>query len=172
MTARQLNPDRPSARRSVWMLNVLLLGAAGLFAAGVFAPLLTLTKFFIFSNTVSLATSLHQLLAEGYYGLFLVIFLFSIVMPLVKLTLLFVAVNGGRSGAAVHQRYLHWLARYGKWSMLDVFVVAVLLASVKLGDVAAVKIHYGLYAFALSVLITMGTAVWLVRQRPDDGAVR
>jgi len=156
----------------MWMLNVLLLGATGLFAAGVFAPLLTLKKFFIFSNTVSLAASLRQLFAEGYYGLFLLIFLFSIVMPLVKLMLLFLAANGGRRGAAVHQRYLHWLARYGKWSMLDVFVVAVLLASVKLGDVAAVQIHYGLYAFALSVLITMATAVWLVRPRPDDGALR
>jgi len=154
------------------MLNVLLLGATALFAAGVFAPLLTLKKFFIFSNTVSLASSLRQLFAEGYYGLFSLIFLFSIVMPLVKLMLLFLAANRGRRGAAVHQRWLHWLARYGKWSMLDVFVVAVLLASVKLGDVAAVQIHYGLYAFALSVLITMATAVWLVRPRSDDGAVR
>ena len=44
---------------------------------------------------------------------------------------------------------------YGKWSMLDVFVVAVLLASVKLAGLAQVEIHSGLYAFAASVLLTM-----------------
>ena len=52
-------------------------------------------------------------------------------------------------------RHLHWMHLYGKWSMLDVFVVAVLLASVKLGALAQVQIHSGLYAFAASVLLTM-----------------
>jgi len=45
--------------------------------------------------------------------------------------------------------------QYGKWSMLDVFVVAVLLATVKLGAVANVQLHYGLYLFAAAVILTM-----------------
>jgi len=36
-----------------------------------------------------------------------------------------------------------------------VFVVAVLLATVKLRMLADVEVHYGLYAFAASVLTTM-----------------
>jgi paraquat-inducible protein A len=44
---------------------------------------------------------------------------------------------------------------YGKWSMLDVFVVAVLVVAVKLGAIADVDMRYGLYAFAASVLLTM-----------------
>ena len=39
--------------------------------------------------------------------------------------------------------------------MLDVFVVAVLVAAVKLGAVADVEMRFGLYAFAASVLLTM-----------------
>jgi len=44
---------------------------------------------------------------------------------------------------------------YGKWSMLDVFVVAVLVVSVKLGAIASVEMRYGLYAFAAAVILTM-----------------
>jgi len=39
--------------------------------------------------------------------------------------------------------------------MLDVFVVAVLVVSVKLGAIVQVEMRYGLYAFAASVIVTM-----------------
>ena len=39
--------------------------------------------------------------------------------------------------------------------MLDVFVVAVLVASVKLGALASIEVHYGLYLFGFAVLLTM-----------------
>jgi paraquat-inducible protein A len=45
--------------------------------------------------------------------------------------------------------------------MLDVFVVALLLVSVKLGALAKVEVHYCLYAFALSVLLTIGLSYWI-----------
>jgi paraquat-inducible protein A len=44
---------------------------------------------------------------------------------------------------------------YGKWSMLDVFVVAVLVVTVKLGAIANVEMHYGLYFFSAAVILTM-----------------
>jgi len=44
---------------------------------------------------------------------------------------------------------------YGKWSMLDVFIVAVLVVAVKLAAIVQVEMRYGLYAFAASVLLTM-----------------
>lgn len=39
--------------------------------------------------------------------------------------------------------------------MLDVFVAAMLIVAVRLGAIADVKIHFGLYAFATSVVLTM-----------------
>jgi paraquat-inducible protein A len=44
---------------------------------------------------------------------------------------------------------------YGRWGMLDVFVVAVLLVTVKLGAIASVKVHPGLYYFGAAVLLMM-----------------
>ena len=132
-----------------------------LFLYGVFAPLLTLKKFFIFSNTVSLASSLGQLADEGYYLILVLLFCFSILLPIAKLVLLLRLVNASLLDSDRHRRRLHWMARVGKWSMLDVFVVAVLLVTVKLDVIADVKVHAGLYAFVASVLLTMGLTAWV-----------
>jgi paraquat-inducible protein A len=58
---------------------------------------------------------------------------------------------------------LHFTEQFGKWSMLEVFVVALLLVSVKLGALLSVEVHYGVYLFALAVLLTMGISWWISR---------
>ena len=45
--------------------------------------------------------------------------------------------------------------------MLEVFVVALLLVSVKLGALAKVTVHYGVYTFASSVILTMLASFWI-----------
>ncbi len=47
--------------------------------------------------------------------------------------------------------------------MLDVFVVAILVVTVKLGAVANVEMHYGLYFFAAAVLLTMFITARIVK---------
>lgn len=126
-----------------------------LFMIGIFSPVLTFQKFFIFSSTVSIVSGLFQLLSEGYPVLFILIFGFSIVLPLFKLLLLFGIVYGVIHNPGRHIKILHWIAQYGKWSMLDVFVAALLIVTVRLGAMADVKVHYGLYAFAASVILSM-----------------
>lgn len=44
---------------------------------------------------------------------------------------------------------------YGRWAMLDVLVVAVLIVTVKLGMIASIEIHWGFYVFASAVLLIM-----------------
>jgi paraquat-inducible protein A len=136
------------------LLGLLLVTTACL-AIGLTAPVLTLEKFFIIDNTVSIFSGLVQLLEEGRYFLFVIILLFSVVLPLVKLGVLFRLLSSGKSDNATLRRYLHLMHQYGKWSMLDVFVVALLVVAVKLGAVARVETHYGLYAFGCAVLLTM-----------------
>jgi paraquat-inducible protein A len=141
--------------KEVWTINLSLLVAFVSFMIGIFGPLLSLNKFYIFSNTVSLASSLLQLVNERHFFIFALLFVFSIVMPVLKIVLLLRLLNGRSVNPQAHRRHLHWMAQYGKWSMLDVFVVAVLLVSVKLGVLADVRVHYGFYSFALATVITM-----------------
>jgi paraquat-inducible protein A len=44
---------------------------------------------------------------------------------------------------------------YGRWAMLDVMVVAMLIVTVKLGVIATIQIHAGLYVFGSAVLLIM-----------------
>jgi len=144
-------------------VNALLLGALGLLFYGLQAPILTLEKFYFFSNTVSLLSALQTLAREAEWGLFALVGTFSVVFPILKNLILLLIWNFDPSYGERHRRHLHWLATYGKWSMLDVFVVALLVVSVKLGSLAQARVEIGIYAFAASVIITMLLSAWIAR---------
>jgi paraquat-inducible protein A len=148
--------------RTGLLVNAVLAAALALLLVGLFGPLMSLEKFYVFSNRVSLASGLADLAAEGQWMLFAVLLGFSVVLPLVKLALLLRVWNLEPVESARQRRHIRWMAHYGKWSMLDVFVVATLVVSVKLGSLAQVEVHYGLYAFAASVLLTMAANQWVL----------
>ncbi|MCP4702353.1 MAG: paraquat-inducible protein A [Gammaproteobacteria bacterium] len=136
--------------------------ALALFLPGIFMPLMSLHKFYIFSNQVSLASAVWQLFQEGEWLLFMILFGFSILFPLAKLIVLYLIWNRALEKQKL-ERYLNFLAHYGKWSMLDVFVVAVLVVTIKLGAMAYVEIHFGLYAFTASVILSMLATARIIR---------
>jgi len=137
------------------MISMGLLLATVLFIAGCFSPLFTLSKFFIFNNTVSLFSAMQSLWLEHYYALFLLLMSFSVALPLIKLCLLFYLNHTSRISQGKHKKLIAVLELIGKWSMLDVFVVAVILVAVKLGPMANVAVHYGVYLFSAAVLLMM-----------------
>jgi paraquat-inducible protein A len=137
---------------NVILVNLLLVASLGLFVVGIFAPLMTVRKWWVFEDTYSLCTGLLQLWREEQYVLFAIVLSFSLLLPLVKIGTVALVSNRRAWREAHLRRLLHWLALFGKWSMLDVFIAAVLVVAGKLGGVARVQIHYGLYVFAASVI--------------------
>ena len=135
--------------------GALLLAGIGLFLAGILSPIFTLEKFFLMRNTVSIVGACAQLFQEGHYALFVIVGAFSVVLPTLKFVLLWMFWFSADQHRQRVTGFVHWVALYGKWSMLDVFVVAILLVTVKLGAIASVHVHPGLYAFAASVVVTM-----------------
>ena len=132
-----------------------ILLAACLLLTGLLSPVITLTKFVLIENTFSVLSGVIELLKEGKLFLFLLITGFSIVLPVLKLWILYRLVSKSAATEKSVRKLLHWMHLYGKWSMLDVFVVAILVVAVKLGAIADVEMRFGLYAFAASVLLTM-----------------
>ena len=132
-----------------------ILLAACLLLTGLLSPVITLTKFVLIENTFSVLSGVIELLKEGKLFLFLLITGFSIVLPVLKLWILYRLVSKSAAMEKSVRKLLHWMHLYGKWSMLDVFVVAILVVAVKLGAIADVEMRFGLYAFAASVLLTM-----------------
>ena len=162
------------------IVNALLVAAAVLLVYGLQAPILTLEKFYFFTNTVSLLSALQQLADEAEWGLFVLIGVFSVVFPILKLLILLLIWNFDPSRGDRHRRHLYWLSVYGKWSMLDVFVVALLVVSVKLGVMAEARVEIGIYAFAASVILTMLLSAWIAHhadsaaevEKPDEATRR
>ena len=131
------------SNRHTVMLNILLLIAGGLFALGICAPLMTVQKWLVFTQTYTLGAGLLRLFAAKHYVLFVLVGTFSLAVPLVKMGLLALACNYPSWTTAHRPRLLHWLALCGKWSMLDVFLVAILIAVGTLQGIAAVEVQYG-----------------------------
>ncbi len=145
------------------IINLLLLVTLGIFIIGVTSPLLTLIKFSFIENTVSLLSTVKQFYANEEWFLFTVITLFSLCIPAIKIANLLLILNVEYSHGSLLDKSLQIIETLGKWSMLDVFVVALLLVSVKLGALAKIEVHFGLYAFASAVLLTMALSYWIHR---------
>ena len=149
------------------LINLSLISALALLLLGLYAPIISVEKFYLFSNTVSLLSALEQLWLAAEWGLFGLVLTFSVLFPIGKIILLLIVCNLQFTNSANHQHWLHWLSicgKWGKWSMLDVFVVALLVVTIKLGALAEAKVEFGIYAFAASVVITLLVAQWIGRQ--------
>ncbi|HEC05027.1 MAG TPA: paraquat-inducible protein A [Thiothrix sp.] len=152
-------------------IDLLLLAALVSLVVGITAPLMTLEKLYFFENRISLIGAVTQLFEKKEWILFVVIGLFSLCLPFIKITSLMAILHIPHQGNSFLDKLLRWIEHWGKWSMLDVFVVALLLVSVKLGALAKVTVHYGVYVFAGSVILTMIVSFWIDRlARKRDNA--
>jgi len=104
----------------------------------------------IWSGVVTLAESGSWLIAA-------VVFLASIVVPIIKLIALFILCLKSpkqRFAFAKTQLYLA-VELIGRWSMLDIYLLAVLAAIMKLGPWTRVEPEVGSWMFALVVIFTL-----------------
>lgn len=95
----------------------------------------------------------------GLYPIAVIIFTASIIVPLVKifglLFLVYKAHTGVRLKYSKHAKLYHVLEFLGPWSMLDVFVVALMVAVVELGFISTVEAGPAINYFTLTVIFTM-----------------
>jgi paraquat-inducible protein A len=96
------------------------------------------------------------------YFVALIVFLASIVIPVMKLAGLLYLVIAARFKLGRRLRGRTRIYRFidviGPWAMLDVFLLAVLVALVKLGQIATILPGPGLIAFSAVVVLTMAAS--------------
>lgn len=93
------------------------------------------------------------------YPVAIVIFVASVLIPALKLLALGVlctAASGGMSLSGEKANRIYWLTELvGRWSMVDVFVVAILVGLVQLGGVMSINPGPAALSFGLMVILTM-----------------
>lgn len=155
---------------SLTRLKLAWFVVCAMLVAGAIMPMFTFSQFYIFNDTFSLASGIFYLLKEGEPLLFVVVFSFSILMPVWKMVLLYRLLHLSDRDKERYQRQLQVLSFLGKWSMLDVFVVAILVVTVKLGAIANVTVHVGIYLFTVAVLASMLLTHWITAALPARAA--
>jgi paraquat-inducible protein A len=149
-----------------WYMPIMILIAIGLLIAGWSFPTLELTKVIFFTSTYSIWAGIMELWKADLYFLAGLIFFFSMIFPMAKLL--------GLMGIWIvpleqetRSRYLDWLELLGRWSMLDVFVVATLIVLIKSKAIVDAKAAIGIYFFAGAVLLSLLTSnvmKWMARR--------
>ena len=111
-------------------------------------------------RTDTIWTGIMELYTKGLWPLALIVFIASLVIPFLKLAGLGILLLSAHRG--VSRRRLPALTRLyafldviGRWSMLDVFLVAILAGLVRFGAPAQVIPLPGIVAFAAAVALTI-----------------
>ena len=145
--------------RRTW---ALLLSAIAMYLPANVLPIMTVTSLGS-TQSVTIMSGVIYFLKHGDWPLALIIFVASVLVPLLKmiaLTYLLLSVQR-KSPLRKNQRIrLYRITELvGRWSMVDVFVVALMAALVQVGDLATIDPAMGAVAFAAVVILTMLAAM-------------
>jgi len=150
-----LHRRKPDSHARTW---ALLIAAAILYIPANALPVMhTATLFDAQDNTI--LSGVVELWSSGAWDLAVIVFVASIAVPLMKMACLVLLLLSSRAGSPRWRRQRTRIYRMvefiGRWSMLDVFVVALLLTLVRFGILAEVKAGPGIVAFCAVVVLTM-----------------
>ena len=144
----------PNSLSHTW---AFLIAATILYIPANLLPMLVITKFedsapdTIFSGVVALINS-------GMVPIGLLVFVASILIPLIKiigLVILLLNAHGILHSNIIHlSRLYRFIELVGRWSMLDVFMVSVLMGLVRF-RVLEIRAGHGATAFACVVVLTL-----------------
>lgn len=141
--------------RAVSRTAALALAALVLYPVALALPVMSISRFG-HETEASIWSGMVGLLAEGHLFVGLAVLFFSVVAPVAKLAALFVLCAGPRLMAARRRAAAYALVEFlGRWGMVDVLLVAVLVAVVKLGDLVTVTPGPGVVVFGAVVLLSL-----------------
>lgn len=126
------------------------------YVLGMIYPVFTTTRFYLFKNEVTLLKSIETFFREGDVSLGIVILVFTLVTPVLKYIVTAVIIFSHEISRS--HRIFNMLKTIGRWSMLDVFVIAIVVLVIRMkGGMFMVTIQSGTLYFALSVITSMAT---------------
>jgi paraquat-inducible protein A len=153
-----LHPRKPD---SLNRTAALVLTAAIFYVPANVFPVMTVKQFGKGSPSTILG-GVEELIASGLWSLAILVLFASILVPMLKLVSLTFLVWSVRRGSRWRPRDRTRLYRLteaiGRWSMIDMFMISILVALVRLGAAATIEPGLGATFFAAVVITTMFAA--------------
>ena len=154
-----LHARKPDSLRRTW---ALLLTAMLMYIPANVLPIMTVYSLGK-GQPDTIMSGVIELINYGMLPIAIVVFVASILVPtfkLVGIALLLFSVQRKQPLSARQRslmyRFIEWI---GRWSMLDIFVITILVALVKFGNLASIEAGFGAVAFCSVVVLTMLAAV-------------
>lgn len=163
-TFRTAENSLSSHAKGIEKLTPFFFGAACfLLVAGISLPIVQVSNLLIFSDRISIASSIYSLWKSDEYFIALIIVAFSIALPTAKVALADYVWRGCSFTQAQEGRSIGLLEWVGRWSMLDVLVIALIVVSLKASMFGDARSELGVYFFTASVVFS-AIGVSLIRK--------
>ncbi|MEZ5537670.1 MAG: paraquat-inducible protein A [Thiolinea sp.] len=170
----KMNTGKNNSIEVTW---ALLIAAAIMYIPANLMPVMSVYMLGSGQPDTIISGAFH-LVEAGQWPLALLIFVASIVVPLLKLFALGFLLVTMQMKSSWRQRdrvLLYRMTEYiGRWSMVDVFVIAILAGLVQFGNLVRVETNAGTLSFAAVVVLTMIAAhtldehlIWEVTAKED-----
>ena len=170
-----LHARTPNAVASTW---ALLLTASILLIPANVLPIMTV-KTLGQGEPSTIFGGVVQLAHHGLWGIAAVVLIASVLIPIGKiigLLILLISVQGRKTRFMKHKMIMYRMVVWiGRWSMLDIFVVGILIALVRFGNLAEIEGNAGATAFAGVVVFTMLAAnrfdtrlIWDIKRQQEE----
>jgi paraquat-inducible protein A len=154
-----LHKRKPDSLNRTW---ALLLTAAILYIPANIYPVMTVVSLGK-GHPDTILSGVATLIAIGMYPVAVLVFFASIVVPVMKLVclvyLLLSVQRGWRSRLRDRSKLYRIVEGVGRWSMVDIFMIAILTALVDLGSIATIEPGIGVMCFAAVVVVTMAASM-------------
>jgi paraquat-inducible protein A len=150
-----LHPRKVDSIARSW---ALLLAAALLYIPSNIDPIMIYTQLGV-STPYTIMTGIIELIDSHLLPLALLVFFASITIPILKLiTLGYLLIQtqiGSRKHLLGRTRAFNAILFIGRWSMIDVFMISILVALLRFGEFTNVQAQTGIMCFAGVVVLTM-----------------
>jgi paraquat-inducible protein A len=171
----KMHQRKPNSLKRTW---ALVLAAAIFYIPANLLPVtvvISLGK----AQADTIMSGVIYFISTGMWPIALVIFVASILVPMLKLIILtFLLITVQRKSAwrpKDRTRLYRITEAIGRWSMVDIYVVTILVALVNLGNLATIKAGLGAAFFAAVVVITIFAAmsfdprlIWDAKETLDE----
>lgn len=136
------------------LVGPALLLSLPLLLAGLILPSLHFQNLWVLNQDYSLWSAAWTFWEKQHYSLFAVLFAFTVVLPIAKVLLGLWVFYGADAANLPARRWLQPLSALAKWSMLDVFIVAVVILALEGSLLTAASLGLGIALFAAAVVLS------------------